>query len=102
VTQIISALAAWLKRRRAARALRVVDETALFGGAAVHVVDVGDRRIVFATSQRAICLLAQFEGASSGTWREEAAAQIADNTGSMCGGRAEAAADDRRTRETSD
>jgi len=44
--------------------LRVVDQAPLFGGATVHVVDVDRRRLVIATAQGAICLLAHFESAS--------------------------------------
>jgi len=47
--------------RRRERSVHVVDEAPLFGGGVVHVVDVDGRRLVFATSHAAICLLAKFE-----------------------------------------
>ena len=58
--------------RRRARVLRVVDQVPLLGGGAVHVVDVGHRRLVFATSSGRICLLAQFDGVTMDAGREEA------------------------------
>jgi flagellar biogenesis protein FliO len=57
--------------RRGERPVRVVDQVPLFGGAALHVVDVDGRRLVFATSNGAICLLAQFRAMTSGAQREE-------------------------------
>ncbi len=59
-----------LLRARRTRSLNVLDEAPLFGGAAVHVVEVAGRRFVLASSSGAICLLAQLDvpcaGAASG------------------------------------
>ena len=63
MTGIATALLRWFASRRARNTLRIVDQAPLFGGAAVHVVDVDARRFVIATSQATICLLAQFERA---------------------------------------
>lgn len=71
----MNALAALLARavaaRRRERPIRVVDAVPLFGGAVLHVVDVDGRRLVFATSASAICLLAQSRTVTSGAGREE-------------------------------
>lgn len=76
---VFDAIVRWFARRRGSGSLRVVDQLPLFGGAIVHVVDVGRRRLVFATSQRAICLLAQFESTLPDKGREEAAMPVADS-----------------------
>ena len=60
-------------RMRRTRALRVVDEAPLFGGCAVHVVDVSGRRFVFASTTGAICLLAQLDEPYGADSREEGA-----------------------------
>ncbi len=69
---IATSLLRWFASRRARKTLRVVDQAPLFGGAAVHVIDVDARRFVVATSQATICLLAQFERARPDVGREEA------------------------------
>ena len=68
---LFSALSRAFRAKRRVRSLHVVDEVALFGGCAVHVVDVDSRRLVFATSPSSICLLAQFERGSPDASREE-------------------------------
>jgi len=57
--------------RRRCRIAMVVDEVPLFGGSALHVVDVGGERLVFATAPGAICLLAQSKPVTSAALREE-------------------------------
>ena len=66
VKAFFTALAAWLRRSGRRKLVCVVDQAPLFGGAVVHVVDVGTQRFVVATSANAICLLAQFDGATQG------------------------------------
>lgn len=68
---LIAAIARLVGARRGERPVRVVDQVPLFGGGALHVVDVDGRRLVFATSNGAICLLAQFRTMTSGGAREE-------------------------------
>jgi len=57
--------------RRRERIARVVDELPLFGGSALHVVDVDGERLIFATAPGAICLLAQSKAVTSAALREE-------------------------------
>jgi len=56
---------------RRERVARIVDEIPLFGGSALHVVDVGGNRLVFVTAPGAICLLTQSETVTSAALREE-------------------------------
>ena len=58
---IIRAVVDTIARRRRSRVLRIIDQTPLFGGCTVHVVEAGGRRLVFASSAGAICLLAELE-----------------------------------------
>ena len=57
--------------RRRHRVAQVIEEVPLFGGSALHVVDVGGERLVFATAPGAICLLAQSRPVTSAALREE-------------------------------
>ena len=59
VTGVMEAMLARL-RCRGPRAIDVVDQRPLFGGAVVHVIDVDGRRLVFAVSGAAISLLARY------------------------------------------
>jgi flagellar biogenesis protein FliO len=60
VKAIASAIARLFSRRGKVRAIGVVDQLPLFGGAVVHVVDVDGRRLVFAATPNAIRLLAEY------------------------------------------
>ena len=68
---LVEVVARLFAARRGDRPVRVVDQVPLFGGGALHVVDVDGHRLVFATSNGAICLLAQFRAMTSGDRREE-------------------------------
>jgi hypothetical protein len=68
---LLASIARAIVVRRRGRLARVVDEVPLFGGGALHVVDVGGERLVFATSPGAICLLAQSKAVTSAALREE-------------------------------
>ena len=68
---LLAAIAKTMSMRRRDRIARVVDEISLFGGSALHVVDVGGDRLVFATAPGAICLLAQSKPVTSAALREE-------------------------------
>ena len=68
---IIAAFARLFAIRRHERIARIVDEVPLFGGSALHVVEVGGNRLVFATAPGAICLLTQSKTVTSATLREE-------------------------------
>ena len=68
---IIAAFARLFAIRRYERIARIVDEVPLFGGSALHVVEVGGNRLVFATAPGAICLLTQSKTVTSATLREE-------------------------------
>lgn len=71
MTALTTAIARLFAARGGERPVRVVDEVPLFGGGALHVVEVDGRRLVFATSNGAICLLAQSSPVTSGAAREE-------------------------------
>ena len=58
---IIRAVVDAVARRRRSRVLRVVDQAPLFGGCTVHVIEAGGRRLVFASSAGAICLLTELD-----------------------------------------
>ncbi len=47
-------------RRREKSTLRLVATKALFGAAAVHIIDIDSRRLVFASSSHSICLLDKY------------------------------------------
>jgi len=66
---MMQVFARWLDRRTrgAAGTLRLVGATPLFGGGAVHVADIDGRRIVFASSPHALCLLAAYPHAEPST-----------------------------------
>ena len=68
---LVAAVARLFAVRRRERVARIVDEVPLFGGSALHVVDVGSSRLVFATAPGAICLLTQSKTVTSATLREE-------------------------------
>ena len=68
---LLASIARTIAMRRRDRIARVVDEVPLFGGGALHVVDIDGDRLVFATSPGAICLLAQSKTVTSAALREE-------------------------------
>ena len=68
---VFAAIARAFVMRRRNRIARVIDEVPLFGGSALHVVDVAGERLVFATAPGAICLLAQSKPVTSAALREE-------------------------------
>jgi len=68
---LVAAIVRLFAIRRRERVARVIDEVPLFGGSALHVVDVGGDRLVFATAPGAICLLTQSKTVTSATPREE-------------------------------
>ena len=68
---LLASIARTIALRRRDRVARVVDEVPLFGGGALHIVDVDGERLVFATSPGAICLLAQSRAVTSAALREE-------------------------------
>lgn len=68
---LLAAIARTFSVRRKDRIARVIDEIPLFGGSALHVVDVGGERLVFATAPGAICLLTQSGPVTSAALREE-------------------------------
>jgi len=68
---LVAAISRLFSIGRRERVARIVDEIPLFGGSALHVVDVGGSRLVFATAPGAICLLTQSKAVTSGALREE-------------------------------
>jgi len=68
---LIATIARAFAMRRRHRIAHVIEEVPLFGGSALHVVDVGGERLVFATAPGAICLLAQSKPVTSAALREE-------------------------------
>ena len=68
---LLAAIGRTLAFRRRQRIAQVIDEVPLFGGSALHVVDVGGERLIFATAPGAICLLAQSRPVTSAALREE-------------------------------
>lgn len=68
---LFASIARAVAMRRRHRIAKVIEEVPLFGGSALHVVDVGSERLVFATAPGAICLLAQSKPVTSAALREE-------------------------------
>jgi flagellar biogenesis protein FliO len=61
VKALLARLALWVARRRSSRVLKLVDQLPLQAGAAVHVIDVDDRRLVVATTSRSVRLLTLYD-----------------------------------------
>lgn len=57
----LAGVARLLSWRRPHGILRIVDQVQLFAGAVIHVVDVDNRRLVFASGPNTIRLLTQYE-----------------------------------------
>lgn len=65
---------------RSPRAIDVVDQRPLFGGAVVHVVDVDGKRLVFAVTGGSIALLARYASPACDHLRREACATSSNAT----------------------